>query len=273
MNTLDPSFKELFSLRDTTNSEIVDRFADVTKQRFDHAHGLPVVMASYDGKDLPLLLTALGRSSMPLAPLVVDNKPGQGSIREHAEAMGATVIDEEIPGQMSALRAGIEQAVAAYPESYVLITDDDCLPPAQWAETMVRHARLDRKLGGIAYGGVVLEHGESQLTDMLRTAYGLATNVRRALTNSRPKARGPNGILLPDEHGQILKELHTKAPDAFPCDVVVQESVADAGGEVKSILSPHAYTLTRGDRFNTVRSLAKDLTQRGKNRAKLYENK
>jgi hypothetical protein len=272
MNKLNPSFKELFSLRNTAASEIVDRFADVTRQQFDYANGTPVVMGSYDGKDLPLLLVALGRSSMPLAPVVVDNKPGQGGIREHAEAMGARVIDEEIPGQMSAVSTGIEYAATAHPDSYIMVTDDDCLPTAQWAETMVRHARLNRELGGIAYGGVILEHGQSQLTDLLRTAYGLATNVRRKITHSSPKARGPNGILLPDEHGRILEELRMKAPDAFPCDVSVQESVVAAGGEVKSILNPRAFTFTRGDRFSSVGSLAKDLMQRGKNRAKLYED-
>ncbi|HEX7483984.1 MAG TPA: hypothetical protein VF281_02425 [Candidatus Saccharimonadales bacterium] len=272
MNRLNYDFKELFSLRSKEGSEIVDRFADVTKSRFDHADGVPVVIGSYDGKDLPLLLAALGRSSIPLAPVVVDNKPGQGTIRKHAEAMGAEVIDEKIPGQMSAVRTGIEHASATYPDSCILITDDDCLPPAQWAETMTRNSRLSRELGGIAYGGVILEHGESSTTDLLRTTYALATNIRRKLTNSLPKARGPNGILQPDTHGRILEELHTQAPDAFPCDVVVQESVIKAGGEVTSILSPRGFTLTRGDRFNSVGGLVKDLAQRGKNRSKLYES-
>jgi hypothetical protein len=272
MHKSNNEFKELFSFRNTTGSEIVDRFADTTRPQFDHANGMPVVMGSYDGRDLPLLLAALGRSTIPLAPIVVDNKPGRGHIREYAEAMGAEVIDEEIPGQMSAVRTGIEHAAIMHPDNYVIITDDDCLPPAQWAETMARHARLNRKIGGIAYGGVILEHGESRLTDLLRTAYAATTDVRRKFTNSSPKARGPNGILLPDEYGRILEELRTKAPDAFPCDVVVQESVAAAGGKIKSILNPRAFTLTRGDRFNNVSGLAKDLAQRGKNRAKLYED-
>jgi hypothetical protein len=272
VNSPNSNFNELFSLRNAPGSEVVEQFANITRQRFDHTNGIPVVAGSYDGKDLPLLLAALGRSSMPLAPIVVDNKPRQGNIREHAEAMGAEVIDEETPGQMSAVRTGIEYAAATHPDSYIIITDDDCLPPARWAETMVRRARLSRELGGIAYGGVILEHGKSQLTDILRTTYALTTNVRRRLTSSSPKARGPNGILLPDEQGCILEELRTKAPDAFPCDVVVQESVIAAGGEVRSIFDPRAFTLTRGDRFDNVTSLAKDLAQRGKNRARLYEN-
>jgi len=272
MRKLEPHFKEILSYRNTPGNEIVDQFANMTETRFDHVNGIPVVTGSYDGKDLPLLLTALSRSSIALAPIVVDNRPGNGVIREHAEAMGAVVIDQEVPGQMSAVRTGIEYAAENHSDKPMLITDDDTLPLAYWAETLIRQARLHRELGGIAYGGVILGHGESRLTDGLRTAYALATNMRRRVTHSSPKARGPNGILMLDEHDRILEELRTKAPNAFPCDVSLKESVEAVGGEIKSVLHPKAMVFTRGDRFNSIGSLAKDLVERGKNRAALYED-
>ncbi len=266
------NFKELLSLRNVGSTEIIDRFAPITPSQFNYENGTPVIMSSCDGKDLPLLLVALGRSSMPLAPIVIDNRPAQGIVREYAEAMGAVVIDEETPGQMKALQTGIEHTTTEYPDTPMFLIDDDCLPPAKWAETMMRRAQLHRELGGIAYGGIVLEHGESMLVDSLRTTYALATNIRRKLTHSSPKARGPNGILQLDQHGRITEELYTQPAQVFPCDVAVQEGVKAAGGEVKATLHPYAFTFTRGDRFSSVGSLVKDVKERGKKRADLYEN-
>ena len=266
----EPSFRELFALRDQSGAEIVDRYAAFTQDRFNYQDGVPLVVGTYNGEDVPFLLAALGRSDMLVAPIVVDNKPGQNAAADFAERMGARVIEQPIPGQLSALRTGLQYAEDHFPGRPVLITDDDCLPPRAWVRTMVDHAGFTRETGGIAFGGVVLEHGPSFAADALRTVYAFGGDIARRALRATPKARGPSVVAHLDAKGMILENMQNEDPAAFPTDVRFRDCVQAAGGEVKSILLPGAVMFTRGDRFESVRKLAIDVVQRGRKRAELY---
>lgn len=267
-----PTFRELFTARNAPAEEVADRYAMQTIDRFDHEAGSPVVICSADEADIPILLAALGRSTVALSPLVVDNMPRTGRIRELALHMGAQVIEEPAPGQMKALQTGLRKVSTEYPEVPIFITDEDCLPPKRWAETMLRRSKLSREIGGIAHGGVILEHGPSFAADALRTGYAVSVDIQRRLRGAVPKARGFNSLLQLDPAGRILSELMLQPAGAFPSDLRVLESVLAAGGEAFSVLDPRAIVCTRGDRFKNISMLVRDLREHSVNRSKLYES-
>lgn len=267
----EPSFKELFSLRSRPGEEIVERFGATTRSRFDYERGVPLVVCASDDTDVPFLLAALGRSNVPIAPIVVDNAPGRGGADSVARKMGACVVEESTPGQMSALQTGLKKATLDYPKAPILVVDDDSLPQKHWAETMINYSGLRRAIGGVAYGGVIIEHGPSMATDMLRTIYAFSADIHHKLSRGVPKARGSNGILQLDADNNILTEIMTQPPNVFPCDAAVEDSVIAAGGEATSIFHPYAVMFTRGDRFRSVRALARDFAQRGEHRIELYD--
>lgn len=267
-----PSFHELFVSRNQSGAEVADRYADFTRGSFNYEDGIPVVVGTHKGDDIPVLLTALGRSDAPIAPIVVDNRPGQNTSAALAEYMGARVIEQPLPGYLSAMRTGIQHAADHFSGRPVIITDDDCLPPRGWVKTMARHADFASETGGIAFGGVVIDHGPSFAADALRTVYAFAGDGMRKVLRSTPKARGPSAVLRLDAAGRILDNLWDGDVHFFPGDVLVRDCVIAAGGGVRSIFLPAAVTFTRGDRFNSLAVLARDAAQRGKRRAELYRD-
>ncbi len=272
-----PTFKELFALRNVAGAaaEVSKVYAASTRQSFDHENGVPVIVSAYQDQDVPFLIAALSRSTIQLAPRIVNNAPGNDDTTNLAESMGARVTEEYEIGQMSALRTGIQKTVACRPDVPILVTDADCMPQRKWAETMLKKANLSREVGGIAFGSVIIEHGPSVTTDVLRTVYALGGDVLRWTCQSTPRAHGPSCLLQLDSDRRVADALDNQPNNVFPCDVALRTCVITAGGETTSILDPRAAVFTRGDRFANITALARDFFQGGfrensPGRAKLY---
>lgn len=264
------SLTELLVLRNRPASEITDRYAERTRVRFDHDNGFPVLICTYMDADLAHTIAALGRSTIRLAPLVINNAPGQDEASLHARTMGARVLEEPIKGQMRAFQTGLQAFTRNRPGAPIMITDADCLPTKRWGETMLHRARLRHDIGGIASGGVVLEHGPSFATDTLRTAYAFGGDVGRRVFGHRSKVRGANIMMQFGSDTDIMSEVMDQPADVFPRDAVLRDNVQAAGGDVLSVLDPRSIVLTRGDRFNSVAALVDDLIHGETNRADRY---
>lgn len=258
-------------MRSESGADIAAQYATMTRQQFDHERGLPVVVPVTHEQDMPLLLTALGRSSISVAPLVINNNSENDLVSELASNMGARVIEQPVRGQTGAIRTGLAVVAGKNPNAPVMITDDDALPGRHWANTMFRKTKHMTVSGGIAYGSSILEHGPSVPTDTLRTLYALGGDVLRRTLDKPPKPRGSNTIYWPDMEGKALWNIMQEPPNVFPSDVAIRDCVVMAGGEQASVMDWRAIVCTRGDRFTSVNALVKDLVTRSEARIELYQ--
>jgi glycosyltransferase involved in cell wall biosynthesis len=244
-------FRHLLSLRAMSGAAICDTYGDFTKQRFDYKHGIPVIIPTHNEEhDLPLNLLALARSSVPLAPIVVDNSTDRTV--EFAKRMGARVVREVERGQMKAYQTGLLVATTDFKGSPIIITDADTIPQQKWVETMLQKTSLSQAKGGVAFGRKAYKHGPSFKTDLFRTIYAAIGDSYRYIVGRPPRARGVNCLVQPND--TIMKEILECPPKVFPCDAVLSEAIQHAGGEAQSVLDLHAVVYERNDRFTTIRS-------------------
>lgn len=243
-------------LRTADPNQIVGNYSGVCRESFRARDGVPVVIAAYNEEaDLPATLVSLSRSTVPVAPIVVENGSNDRT-EEFARTMGASVLSKPRPAKMSALQLGVELARDQNPSNtLVLFTDADTLVGPRWAEGMLRRrAELQKYAAVVLCGGLVIAHGKSPLVDRLRTV-NLAIKDRARLINAAPPiARGSNMAIdfgpdnvLYEAYQQLLPNLFYGEEQAI-CD-----AATEAGGQVVAALGSDVTVMTRGDRFSSIR--------------------
>lgn len=250
------SYMDLLQQRNEPGEAIYSAMAEQTRLAFDRDNGLPVVIPTYnEASDLPLALVALARSTVPVHPIVVDST-STDSTAEFASEMGATVLQVD-RGQMLGYKSDMEYVQQTRGASPLLITDADCLPQARWAETLTQKAHLTPLIGGIAFGTTIFHEGPSRTADIVRSMYAVVGDFGRLLLNRTARMRGSNCHVQLDENGKILERVLEHEDRAFPCDVLLGNTVMNVTGVVVSVNSPRTIMLSKGDRYVSIDQLAK----------------
>lgn len=245
-----------------------ETYETITRNAFDHRNGLPIIICTHNEQnDLPLTLLALSRSSIKVAPIIIDNSTDRTA--EIATRMGARVIHEPDRGQMKAYQTGIIHVMDNYPNRPFIITDADVLTQRKWAETLLRKTSFPSK-GGVAFGRKAYDHGPTRRVDLFRTVYAAVGDTYRFLASRPPRARGVNCLIQPTE--QIKQSILAHPPHVFPCDEILAQAVIDGGGVSLSVLDLRALVFERNDRFTTIRSYVAYHLPWGKSREEYYQD-
>ena len=254
--------KEADLVRSQTGLETCGQYAEVACESFASPYekdSLPVLIcARNEQEDLPATLAFLAKSDRQVAPVVIDNG-SQDETTVFAAKMGALVIDHKEPaGKAGALQAGFDFIRNSGISRDALCIDADTLVTSKWSASMeasLKEPVLQEK-GGASYGLVTFRHGESQATDILRTAIINLRHTFNHVTNLRPQPRGSNcGFHLTDE---LIDEVKTTIEPTHLAkeDILLREAILRIGGTVIANVNPASITLTRGDRFSSVKELA-----------------
>lgn len=244
------------TLRATDPSQLVGNYSGMCRESFRIKDGVPVVIAAYNEEaDLPATLVSLSRSTVPVAPIVVENG-SKDRTEEFARTMGASVLSKPRPAKMSALQLGVELARDQNPtNTFMLFTDADSLVGPRWAEGMLRRRdMLQKQAAAVLCGGLVIAHGKSPLVDRLRTVNLAVKDSIRSITGEPPIARGSNMAIdfgpdtAPYDAYQELPSNLFYGEEQAICDVI-----AMAGGQVVAVLGSDVTVMTRGDRFSSIR--------------------
>lgn len=256
------------SLRHKSGEYITNTYEQITHQAFDHTNGIPVLICTHNEEnDLPLTLLGLARSSVKVAPIIVDNSTDKTA--EYATRMGAKVIHEAERGQMKAYQTGLSFVAAEYPGKPVIITDADIITQQRWIETLLRKTPFPLR-GGVSFGRKAYEHGPNRRIDIFRTVYAAIGDTYRYLLLRLPRPRGVNCLIyLTDD---ILKSVLSQPPHVFPCDAILAEAILQGGGVSRSVLSLNALVFERNDRFTTIGSYISYHLPWGKTKEEYYED-
>ncbi len=246
--------KKMNYLRSTPSKEIIRDYADFSKGQF-RQDGLPVVIAARNEEaDLPATLLALADSHEAVMPIVVENGSNDRT-QEFASAMGAKALTGAVH-KMDALQMGVDHVLNHEGTSRsVLFTDADTLVGRNWAVSISptgHHAEESH----VRYGSVAYAHGEAPHIDAIRTAYAFAKDLNSLVRNKRPVGRGANMSIHFSEHDDFYEEYMQLPPDLF---IAEEEKIADMvegqGGKVSRALGLRALVVTRGDRYDSLRTL------------------
>lgn len=241
-------------LRSTPGEKVVRDYADFTRGQFKE-DGLPVVIAARNEEvDLPATLLALADSHDAVMPIVVENGSNDRT-QEFASAMGAKALTVAAH-KMGALQLGISHALTQEKMGRsVLFTDADTLVGRNWARAISpdgHHAQESH----VRYGSVAYAHGEASHIDAIRTAYAFAKDLNSLARNKRPVGRGANMSIYFSEQDEFYEEYMQLPSDLF---IAEEEKIADMvenhGGKVSRALGLRALAVTRGDRYDSLKTL------------------
>lgn len=241
-------------LRNASGEEVVRDYADFSRSQFKE-NGLPVVIAARNEEDdLPATLLALADSHDAVMPIVGENGSNDRT-QEFASAMGAKVLTGATH-KMGALQLGISHALTREEMGRsVLFTDADTLVGRNWARAISpdgHHAQESH----VRYGSVAYAHGEASHIDAIRTAYAFAKDLNSLARNKRPVGRGANMSIYFSEQDEFYEEYMQLPSDLF---IAEEEKIADMvenhGGKVSRALGLRALAVTRGDRYDSLKTL------------------
>lgn len=267
------------SLRSMDAELLVEEMSPFTRAAFDidkpaEAEAIPVIIcARNEQQDLPAALFSLAMSECAVFPIVVDNC----SLDETAlvaKRMGAQVLQFDTPGKTGALKTGLEFVVNEFGvEATVLATDADVVVGAHWASAMKRTSdSLVEETGNhnnAVYGQVINRHGESALTDVIRTIYPSYRQIVRLLKDQPIMARGNNTVwaLSQDNYEALMA-----VPDNIFVgeDAAMRDAVIATGGTTGLCVSPAGAIVARGDRYSSLSDLYRVITGKIK-RCDLYQ--
>lgn len=215
---------------------------------------MPVLICARDEQDdLPATLAALAIGGEDVHPIVIDNGSNDRTT-EFAIKMGARVLFETLPSKTAAFQTGLHFVSTETSATTVLSTDADTITGKHWAASM-EHAVSDfpDDVGGLVFGLSIVRHGDSNVTDHIRTALLNTKQVLAKIRNKRPGNRGNNMAIKFDDSDRILTEIANIPPLTFPgADRAQRDAVEDAGGIVRAHIDLNGAVVTRGDRFNSV---------------------
>lgn len=241
-------------LRSTASEEIIRNYADFSKGQF-REDGLPVVIAARNEEaDLPATLLALADSREAVMPIVVENGSNDRT-QEFASAMGAKVLTGAMH-KMDAVQQGVRYALVVEGMGRsVLFTDADTLVGRNWASS-IRPSDHRTEESHVRYGSVAYVHGQAPHIDAIRTVYAFAKDLNSLVRDKRPVGRGANMSIHFSEQDDFYEEYMQLPPDLF---IAEEEKIADMveehGGQVSRALGLRALVVTRGDRYDSFRTL------------------
>ena len=241
-------------LRSTPSEEIIRDYADFSKSQF-REDGLRVVIAARNEEaDLPATLLALADSREAVMPIVVENGSNDRT-QEFASAMGAKALTGATH-KMDALQMGVRYVLTQDGVARsVLFTDADTLVGPNWATSISPDGHYAEE-SHVRYGSVAYAHGEAPHIDAIRTAYAFAKDLKSLARSKRPVGRGGNMSIHFSEQDDFYQEYMQLPPDLF---IGEEERIADMveeqGGKVSRALSLRALVVTRGDRYDSLRTL------------------
>lgn len=229
------------------------------------------------GQAIPVLICALdemkknniGKTLLALAlqedirlqPIVVDNASTDGT-GEFARRMGAIVIPEGRPGLILALRAGFQYLQEQGYSGPILHTDADAVPLQCWAKTLVDEAYAYFPEGGEGFGSIMYYDVDRRLfspTNLIHTALAKGREQIRRVLQKDPVAHGPNGVIMADQKGKILdalSQIENPAGIPYVTDIVVEQTVKEAGGRLVACRDLHATTEISGRRVKNMGEMA-----------------
>lgn len=241
-------------LRKTESVELIRDYGGFSRGQFSR-DGVPVVIAARNEEvDLPATLLSLADSREPVRPIVVENGSTDRT-HEFAEAMGAIVLSGATH-KMDALHMGVDYVLSdSEAGRSILFTDADTLAGPHWAGRM----KLDgseAQPSEVRYGSIVCAHGEAAHVDAVRTAYAFVRDINNLVRRKRPVGRGANMSLYFSEEDNFQSEYMHLPSDLF---IAEEERISDLieqqGGRVSRALGLQALVVTRGDRYDSLRTL------------------
>ena len=252
-------FSEFNKISSLPTELIINQHSDVVRNSLRRSDLTVLICARNEQEDLPKLLYALSKSSLPVNALVVDNG-SQDDTAQIASNLGATVITEKKPGLIYALQTGFDYVFGELKSKKVLLTDSDCIPTSRWSKIMNNYLELGRikRSGGEFFGPMIYFGGGYK--DVVRSMGSFALDYASKILSNR--AHGANAAISIDPNEIILKELSHLADKAkshpqyyYLTDYCVKDSVIGSGGVTEFTFKPDAIVFSKGDRYTTLFSL------------------
>lgn len=132
-------------------------------------------------KDLERCLTALSQQSLAANEIIVvareDDTESWNVLSHWQGILPLNTVQVEVPGQVSALNAGLKKANA----DIIAITDDDAAPRPEWIARIKKHFSDDPGVGGV--GGRDWVHQYGKIEDGSRTLVGKVSWYGRVVGN------------------------------------------------------------------------------------------
>lgn len=256
--------RSLLEERRLGGEALTSRYGDLNFAGLDDERALPVLIAAYNEEaDLPTTLISLSRSSIPVAPIVVDNN-SKDRTAEFAYELGAHVTTELKPGKQQAVSVGLAELFARRGTmGTVLLTDADVVLPTRWATSLdAGLAALDPNAPGVACGPVLYyEDGRRVVKNVALSIMALQRD-NRAVQNGTMRPRGSSMALNVRgsvDTAQELLELGTKHGSAVKQDVAVVDVIRGNGGNAAQVFGNEARIIARGDRYPSLWIAARSL--------------
>ncbi len=236
---------------------------------------LTVVIPSYNEAGfINQTLLSLGKSSVPIEIVVVDNESSDGTVDEVNTAASylkypVTLITHATKGPVNARKRGMDEVVAQYLQKrvteprYIAMIDADTLAPPDWAEAIYK---TFQETGAAALGGSY--HFLPELDEIIKNHKGI-TNYFNHLSSlvhffiinraALPQTRGANAAIEIVPYAAIGGAQQPKNEYGKPVkgsDVRFGEAVRDIGLSVSYIP-----VMTQTSARRAIYSLAKGVSQ------------
>lgn len=184
---------------------------------------------------------------------------------EIAEKFGATIIETEVEGKLSAIQAGIRHLGRRALEPFVTL-DADSQPafPRYWLDSLLE-ARYHQPVNkpAIATGGLIFRGGTSAISSLYRTirSFEIYWSTRDDPHNG--PSVGANMLIDPVTFDALegIQEL----PQIWPGeDAIIKDVIIESGGGIRRSTNPLAMVLTDSVRYPGLKHrLAKGRHQSG----------
>lgn len=173
-----------------------------------------------------------------------------------AEQYGATIIQTNIEGKMTALQSGIRYLGKRALEPFLTL-DADSRPifPAWWLGSLLKTRYiLPEDEPAVVVGPIVFTSGADPLLNTYRTA---RTLHRLVATRNNPQEGSFAGgnMLIHTLRDEIVEEI-LELPQIWPGeDAVIKDVVVESGGNVRKSLNPLASIFSDSSRYPTLRKI------------------
>lgn len=223
-----------------------------------------LIPARNEAERIGRLLEALPTA---VTPIVL---PNDCSDRTATVARGfdAIVLEQEAPGKMPALQAGLRFLANRAIGETIITTDADCWPvfPKSWAaaiDSRLSQARStnDRR-SAVCVGPVVHRYGPGFISNTMRTSLHYTREVRASLGAEVGSWPGKNMGLWLANRADLDAVL--AIPHYWPGeDIAIKDTIQTVGGEAVKCLNPRAavYSEARYD-YGFFRQLSLSRTER-----------